>query len=246
MNEIKQFNAEKKFSLDDYNDDDEPSNGTKSTSAIDWRSIMNPVRNQGSCGSCWAFSTSGMVESIWWQKYQTSAGAANEWISTQQLVDCDKSDKGCNGGWFNSAINYLKASPPMRDTDYPYVAKATGTCSYSASKAKNIKITGFKTGTTDATTLALLQNGPVAIAIGVSSSFQSYKSGIFNGKTCLTAPNHGVVLVGYGTDSSSNTSYWIVRNSWGATWGEAGYIRVTSGTGVDCLIPNYGYQVTLS
>jgi len=256
--EIGEFNAQKRFSLDNYNDDDDDDNvhpnvynrnlaqgQSGNYNPINWTSIMNPVRNQGNCGSCWAFSTDGMIEGNWWLKYKSVSGSVNEWLSPQQLVDCDTTDEGCNGGWLSNAINYYKKTKPMRDSAYPYTG-VQGTCKFNSANTKNIVVSGYKSATTDATAYALLQSGPVSVGVGVSNAFMYYTSGIFDGSQCLqTTINHAIILVGYGV-STSGEAYWIVRNSWGAYWGMSGYMYVTVGPGKECTIPNYAYQATIS
>ena len=231
------------ISLDDFNEEDEELAPVQSISEIvdrsnvDLRSIMRPVRNQGSCGSCWAFGTMAAIEGVYNKK---NSSKLSDWLSTQQLVDCDTSNKGCNGGWFSGAMNFFKAHPAIYESQYKYTAKK-GTCSESSKTKTSIKTTGYSYASNANSLYNLLSNGPVAIAVDANSTFMKYKSGIYSSK-CSTSVNHAVVLVGYGT--SNKVGYWLIRNSWGTGWGEKGHINIKedkANTG-SCNVERYGYQ----
>ena len=190
---------------------------------FDWRTkgAVTPVGNQGQCGSCYAWSAGGALEGI----YKIKKGELIE-LSTSQQLDCTSSygNQGCSGGFMNNCFKYTKEKGIMRASDYPYVAKVQ-TCKYNASK-----IVFKNTGYTDVqknnpTQLkAAVQKQPIAVAVQASeSAFQQYKSGIIS-SGCGTELDHAIVLVGYGKD------YWIVKNSWGTTWGEKGYAKIAIGT----------------
>jgi C1A family cysteine protease len=198
--------------------------GERNDDSVDWRTqgAVNPVKNQGQCGSCWAFSAVGAVESAW-----KIAGNALASFSEQQLVDCSTAygNHGCNGGLMNNAFNYwIKGSKGIElESDYPYTAR-DGTCKFSAAKIKGT-ITSFKViaqNDCDGLLHAITQQ-PVSVGIA-ANAIMSYTSGIFNNPRCGTQLNHGVTAVGYGTQGTQE--FWIVRNSWGASWGEQGYIRM--------------------
>jgi xylem cysteine proteinase len=192
---------------------------------VDWtkKGAVNAVKNQASCGSCWAFSATASIEGAW-----QISGHNLENLSEQQLVDCSKSfgNQGCNGGWMDYAFKYLlSVGGQERTSDYPYKA-VDQACSFSSSKiAASIK--GFKDVNKGdcKTLLAYAANGPTSVAIA-ANAIMNYKSGVFANAACGTGLNHGVTLVGY--DTTAAVPYYIVRNSWGAGWGEQGYIRMAT------------------
>jgi C1A family cysteine protease len=259
--DVEKLNKSKGFRLDDYNDDNEVSTslsvnarvkvGTPSLQATtyDYRAYSLPPRAQGSCSSCWAFATMGQIENSYWSKYGSTAGAVNQYLSVQQLVDCDLTSKGCQYGYPSEAMNYLLTNPAMPDSNYTYTA-VTGTCRYNSSNTVKARVTGMRYGGTyyypwyPVYVLGLLANGPVVALVGANSNWTYYKSGIFS-SACASGVNHSVLVVGYGLDSVSGKYYYIVRNSWGTTWGESGYIRILD-DGVACSIPKYGYQAIIA
>jgi len=194
------------------------------TGSIDWveKGAVTGIKDQGQCGSCWSFSTTGSVEGI----VQIKAGHLTS-LSEQQLMDCSFSygNLGCAGGLMDNAFKYVQANGLCTEAAYPYTAK-DGTCKASScTVSKDSKISGYKDVTHTENALgAAVDNQPVSIAIEADQSgFQLYKSGVFCG-VCGTSLDHGVLAVGYGTEGTDD--YWKVKNSWGTTWGEKGYIRV--------------------
>jgi len=207
----------------------------------DWRAegMVTAVKNQGQCGSCWAFSTTGSTESANLIKNGGSNSDASNLLSEQQLVDCSKKNQGCNGGLMDYGFAYLKglgADGDDTEGSYPYTAK-NGRCHAEAGVQSHVRVTGY---TDVARSEAALQNaigtvGPVSIAIEADQrAFQFYNGGILT-KGCGQRLDHGVLAVGYGNEDG--TDYFIVKNSWGATWGEEGYIRIAQGSNL-CGISN--------
>eukprot|EP00250_Pteridium_aquilinum_P015903 c22830_g1_i1 orf=169-1287(-) len=221
-------------------------------SDFDWRErgAVSDVKNQGSCGSCWTFSTTGAVEGAHFVKTGKLLS-----LSEQQLVDCDHEcdptygedacDNGCNGGLMTSAYGYVrKAGGLQLEADYPYEG-SEGTCRFDSSKVA-AKVSNFSTIVVDEDQIAanLVKNGP--LAIGINAVFmQTYIGGVSCPYICSKHRlDHGVLLVGYGEKAYSparmkEKPYWIIKNSWGPTWGEGGYYKICRGhneCGVDTMV----------
>uniref|UniRef100_A0A7N0T149 Cysteine protease n=1 Tax=Kalanchoe fedtschenkoi TaxID=63787 RepID=A0A7N0T149_KALFE len=199
-------------------------NGEKLPESVDWRKkgAVAPVKNQGSCGSCWAFSTVAAVEAV----NQIVTGKMVT-LSEQELVDCDKAfNQGCNGGLMDYAFDFIiKNGGIDSEDDYPYNA-AEGSCDAARKNAHVVTIDGYEDvpQNDEKALMKGVAHQPVSVAIEAGGrAFQHYQSGVFTGK-CGTEVDHGVIAVGYGTENGLD--YWIVRNSWGPTWGEEGYIRL--------------------
>jgi len=195
-------------------------------SSVDWRTqgAVNPIKDQGQCGSCWAFSATAGMEGIWKISGNTLQNQAE-----QQLVDCSTSfgNNGCNGGWMDYAFKYIiSVGGQMPTSAYPYTAQ-DGKCAFSASKIV-AKIKGYNDVPKGdcATLLKFATAQPTSVAID-AQAIMNYQSGVFSNSLCGTQLDHGVAVVGYGVDSQSNKNFWIVRNSWGTSWGEQGYIRMS-------------------
>jgi len=199
---------------------------------VDWRTsgAVTAIKDQGQCGSCWSFSATGAIEGI----QHIKAGKLVS-VSEQNLMDCSTAygNQGCNGGLMTSAFKYVQANKGIdTETSYPYTAKA-GTCHYSSANL-GATIAGYKTiasGSESALTTAIAQQ-PISVAIDAShNSFQLYKSGIYYEAACSSSRlDHGVLAIGYDTD------YFLVKNSWGTSWGIAGYIQMARGKANNCGI----------
>merc|ERR1712194_814419 len=192
--------------------------------SVDWttKGAVTPVKNQGQCGSCWSFSTTGALEGAW-----QIAGNTLTSLSEQQFVDCDKVDQGCNGGLMDNAFQFAEKNAICTEGSYPYKG-VDGTCQASSCTVGIPKgdVTGYKDVAKDdmQALMEAVTQQPVSIAIEADkSAFQSYQSGVLS-STCGTSLDHGVLLVGYGSDNGQD--YWKVKNSWGTTYGENGYVRL--------------------
>ena len=186
--------------------------------AIDWREkgAVSPVKNQGSCGSCWAFSATGSLEAG-----NFIANGKMVLVSEQQLVDCDPKSHGCGGGLMTNAFEYVMKKGLCTEEDYPYHAKDEDCKDDKCTVVVQNK--GFEmVPANDGKALkAAVSKAPVSVAVEADSAvFQMYKSGVVDSDACGTHLNHGVLAVGY-TDE-----YWIVKNSWGESWGDKGYIKI--------------------
>jgi len=203
---------------------------------FDWRKhgAVGPVKDQGSCGSCWAFSSVANLEGIFYIKNKSEII-----LSEQQLVDCDKVDSGCNGGLMENAFKYVAEHGLALASDYRYTGKS-GSCKQDHTKAA-IYVKGHHFAPDhdeENIKKMLVETGPLAIAIN-ADKLQFYEGGIIDDDANDCDPqglNHGVAIVGYGTENGQD--YWIIRNSWGTNWGEKGYVRFALGKGV-CGVNSY-------
>jgi len=198
---------------------------------VDWS--VTPVKNQGSCGSCWAFGTFGNVEHL--HKLKTGSTVN---LAEQQLVDCSTQNSGCNGGRPDYACTYLAGKAIYTTSSYPY--KATdGSC--KTGTASGVTLSGYsRVSKSDSALASALATSAITVLIYADSAFQSYSSGILSAPTTCSL-NHAVLATGYGSN------FWKIKNSWGSGWGEAGYIRfsrTTSGCGSYGMFYDYPTTAT--
>ncbi|KAF0305907.1 Cathepsin L [Amphibalanus amphitrite] len=222
--------------------------GLTAPESIDWRDqgAVTPAKDQGQCGSCWSFSTTGSLEGMW-----KLAGNDLVSLSEQQLMDCSFSygNNACNGGEMRYSFEYLTdIGGIMSEADYPYEARTHhNRCNYDPAKSV-ADCTDFVIIQTDDESKLLDAVGNVGpVAVGMDAShldFQLYSSGIYSNANCGTAISeldHGVLAVGYGTDAEGD--FWLVKNSWGAEWGMDGFFKMARnannmcGIASDCVYP---------
>jgi len=219
--------------------------------AADWRKqgAVTPVQDQGQCGSCWAFSAIAAMEGGYYQESGTLLK-----LSEQMCVDCvnggaDTCDVG--GEMHDCYLQVISQGGNMLESDYPYTASSGNPCGFDASKAVANVFTGYINVTVGDEKDLMAKSAASVVSVGIDASsfmFQLYSSGVYNDPTCKNDPlslDHGVTVVGYDHDDSSKLDYWIVKNSWGALWGQDGYIWMTRnlnnqcGIATDATVPTY-------
>ena len=210
-----------------YNEDREylsfePTNA----SSVNWvtAGAVTGVKDQGVCGSCWSFSATGALEGA-----HFLASGKLESFSEQQLVSCDTSSYGCNGGYPDYALGWFEKNKAELESVYPYTSGngRTGTCQYDqhSTTSVNTSTYGYVTPDSVSSMMNALAKQPLSILIEADKMvFQYYSSGVLNDTRCGTNLDHAVLAVGYGTENGQD--YWLVKNSWNTTWGDKGYIKI--------------------
>lgn len=222
---------------------EEEVNLKQAPSFVDWREkgAVNPIQNQGQCGSCWAFAATASFETAYWKAQQSRFGLGQQPVSLrkfseQVLVDCNKKNYGCQGGAASYALEYLQDNGTTDLNNYPYVAHQQA-CN---APQNPVKSAGYKyaTPSSKSTLLGAVYNCATYVSIYVNDGFRYYKTGVFEDSTCSqTMTNHGVAIVGYKMGNGLRLgqqpvqkNYWILRNSWGTSWGEQGYMKIIMST----------------
>ncbi|KAJ3637180.1 hypothetical protein MTP99_000656 [Tenebrio molitor] len=203
--------------------------------SFDWRTrgVVTPVKNQASCGSCWAFSTVGALEAHYRIRYGRTVT-----LSEQQLVDCVP--HGCRGGWMPNAYLYIARNGGINyDRDYRYEARDNA-CRYRSSMPRvSVRGYAYLTGPNEEMLKDMVvTHGPVSVAFDSGGNFAGYRGGVYYNPRCSTNKfTHAVVIVGYGRENGQD--YWLVKNSWGSNWGQGGYVKMARNRGNHCGIASH-------
>ena len=222
---------------EEYSNNPAPVMNMKVAKSRDFSKKIGPIKDQGTCGSCWAFAAAAALEG---EMYFTNS-KTDVSLSEQEFMDCSTQNDGCKGGWMKDCYTYSTTYGRIApSSDYSYRGKDSRMCHASgktnAFHQTNTKITGnipIRGGDLDL--LRYASRHIVSVAISTIGSFHAYKNGIYNDRNCNSAPNHAVAVVGYGSN------YWKVRNSWGVGWGDKGYIKMSRDVKNICLISNHAH-----
>ncbi|EMR73261.1 Peptidase C1A, papain [Thermoplasmatales archaeon SCGC AB-539-N05] len=225
--------------------DDEPGDEPEITlsfgasSSVDWRSAgkVTSVKNQGSCGSCWAFGALGAIES----QYKIKTGETLD-LAEQHLVSCDTNNHGCQGGYLGKTLDFVKNTGVVDEEFFPYKA-SNYYCTHPEGNHPVTKISGYKRISGRETIKTSIEtNGPVYTGFDVYQDFQNYNGGVYTHTWGARLGGHAVAIIGYKDNLIGNGGYWICKNSWGTGWGENGYFRIAYG---QCNIENNIYEMTV-
>ncbi|CAF3763071.1 unnamed protein product [Rotaria sp. Silwood1] len=225
---------------------------SKPNNIIDWRAknVVSPIKNQGNCGSCYAFAAVGVLESLYAMK--TKSESVTE-FSPQQIVDCSKND-GCGGGLFPPTMDYIieKGSKIATNTAYPYGEKRDSCRINDVNEIELGKVQYEQIPVGDEKQLAeaVTNYGPIFIGINANGlRFRFYRNGVFKKDKCRNKPdelNHAVIIIGHGYDEGLKMPYWLIKNSWGTKWGENGYLRILKDSDNMCGIASMAFITKLS
>ncbi|GLC58162.1 hypothetical protein PLESTB_001325500 [Pleodorina starrii] len=208
----------------------------------DWSTILPTIKDQGQCGSCWAFASVAVTEAA---HYQSTSEVVS--LSEKELVDCNTDNWGCSGGWPPAALDYIKSKGVASSGAYPYVVPSgvRDQCLAGlAARSSFLQSYRALTSNDENGMLQALNVGPILVGITVDDNFMRYGGGVFTSTDCGGIVNHAVLVVGAGVDKDTGLPFWLIRNSWGAWWGENGYIRIrrgASGPGM-CNLATYAWQ----
>lgn len=208
---------------------------------VKWPSCIHPVRDQGYCGSCWAFASAAFLEDRFCIQ---SNGDVDVVLSPEDMVRCDFQNQGCNGGWLSTSVNFLLNKGIVSDDCMPYESYygKAGYCMYRcADKSTKYKKYGCKFNSLKLKTnrediqKELMTNGPMMVGFMVYEDFMSYKSGVYEVTTDVISGGHAVKLIGWDIDVNGDF-YWICQNQWGTSWGDGGFFNIKEGeAGLDVL-----------
>jgi len=208
--------------------------------SLSWVSLgyVTDVKDQGQCGSCWSFSTTGALE------FLTARNGQLIPLSEQCLMDCTRGSSGCTGGWVTSAYEFVQASGIASEAAYPYTAQIGTTCRSYTSVLTNVAGWVQVEENNENAMMDAIQIQSLSILLAADHKpFQYYNGGVLDTDAgdCGVDLDHAVLLVGYGTDPQSGKQYWTVKNSWGSWWGEKGFIRIVRGSNECNLSANPTY-----
>jgi C1A family cysteine protease len=237
-----------------FDNDNNDNDNNQSTDEFDWRTkgVVSSVKNQGECGSCYAFATTAVLESLYAIKTQSQNVIE---LSPQQIVDCSTDGNyGCNGGLFEPSVEYISGQGGKIATEdsYPYVGteETCKTADVNEIDLGNIEYGVISKGNETELAEALVNYGPICFGLHVDTdAFMFYESGVLKIDNCpnhLQDLQHALALVGYGYDNDLQTPYWIIKNSWGTSWGENGYLRLAKDAGNMCGIATMASYATLT